>query len=188
MILFVPYHPPHFLSSRLVQFRAQPRYPSRARAAFAIRMASVEALQQQWNQLYRTRLPSLAKAKDSAQPKWPVQLDHCFARIILDNAVGKDKPWTQVLKSPAYKNMSREQLGDAIELGEKLVNGEEDLVALDERSLAMRGKKSKQARTTAASKKRKADSGQQVEGEGDGSKRSRSSTKLNSSKRNTTEG
>lgn len=103
----------------------------------------IEDLQDKWNNLYRTRLPKLAKAKDPAQPKWPVQLDHCFARIVLDNAVGKVRPWAQVVKSPAYKNMSRQQLEDAIELGEKLANGEENLVELDERSLALRGKKSK---------------------------------------------
>lgn len=103
----------------------------------------IEDLQDKWNHLYRTRLPQLAKAKDPAQPKWPVQLDHCFARIVLDNAVGKDRPWAQVVKSPAYKNMSRQQLEDAIELGEKLAHGEENLVELDEKSLALRGKKSK---------------------------------------------
>ncbi|KAI3399153.1 hypothetical protein diail_7732, partial [Diaporthe ilicicola] len=79
-------------------------------------MSSLEDLREQWNHLYRIRLPSLAKAKDTAQPKWPVQLDHCFARIILDNAVGKDLPWNQVLKSPAYKHMSRDQLETAIAL------------------------------------------------------------------------
>ncbi|KAK7697948.1 hypothetical protein SLS64_013035 [Diaporthe eres] len=121
-------------------------------------MSSLEDLREQWNHLYRNQLPALAKAKDAAQPKWPVQLDHCFARIILDNAVGKDRPWNQVLKSPAYKNMSREQLDSAIALGEKLSKGEEDLVALDERSLSLRGKKSKTKTETAASqKKRKSD-------------------------------
>lgn len=121
-------------------------------------MSSLEDLREQWNHLYRNRLPSLAKAKDAAQPKWPVQLDHCFARIILDNAVGKDRPWNQVLKSPAYKHMSREQLDSAIALGEKLSNGEADLVALDERSLALRGKKSKvKTEPTAARTKRTSD-------------------------------
>lgn len=121
-------------------------------------MPSLEDLREQWNHLYRTRLPGLARAKDAAQPKWPVQLDHCFARIILDNAVGRDRPWNQVLKSPAYKHMSREQLDSAIALGQKLSNGEADLVALDERSLALRGKKSKmKTETAAAQKKRKSD-------------------------------
>lgn len=125
-------------------------------------MPSLETLQEDWNELYKKRLPSLAKKKDPSQKKWPVQLDHCFARIILDNAIGKDKPWNQVLKSPAYKNMTQTQLEDAIALGEKLTTGEEDLVALDEKSLALRGKRSKeQSRRKASastSKKRKASS------------------------------
>lgn len=124
---------------------------------------SIDHLQDKWNLLYRTRLPSLAKAKDPAQPKWPVKLDHCFARIVLDNAIGKDRPWHQVVKSPAYKNMSRQQLEDAIELGEKLASGEENLVELDEKSLALRGKRSKlQGKEIPATKKRK------VEKEDDG--------------------
>ncbi|KAL1866875.1 hypothetical protein Daus18300_006578 [Diaporthe australafricana] len=128
-------------------------------------MSSLEDLRKQWNHLYRDRLPSLAKAKDASQPKWPVQLDHCFARIILDNAVGKDRPWNQVLKSPAYKNMSRDQLETAIVLGEKLSTGEEDLVVLDERSLSLRGKKSKTKSVAgAAQKKRKAEVLVDVEG------------------------
>ncbi|KAG8161948.1 hypothetical protein KVR01_007713 [Diaporthe batatas] len=117
-------------------------------------MPSLEDLREQWLHLYRTRLPGLAKARDTAQPKWPVQLDHCFARIILDNAVGKDRPWNQVLKSPAYKHMSREQLESAIALGHKLSTGEADLVALDERSLALRCKKSKTKTEPAAAPKR----------------------------------
>ncbi|KAK2596531.1 hypothetical protein N8I77_013417 [Diaporthe amygdali] len=121
-------------------------------------MSSLEDLRESWNHLYRTRLPFLAKAKDESQPKWPVQLDHCFARIILDNAIGKDRPWNQVLKSPAYKHMSREQLEAAITFGEKLSTGDEDLVALDEKSLSLRGKKSKvNSGSQAAQKKRKAE-------------------------------
>lgn len=117
---------------------------------------SLEDLQAQWKTLYSKQLPALAKTKDPAQSHWPVQLDHCFARIILDNAVGKDRPWAQVIKSPAYKNMTRKQLQDAIGLGEKLACGDEDLVALDERSLKLRGKNSKvQRKTASAARKRK---------------------------------
>ncbi|KAG8630346.1 hypothetical protein KVT40_001965 [Elsinoe batatas] len=104
---------------------------------------SLKDLQEEWNALYKTRLPSLANAKDSSQPKWPVVLDHCFARIILDNVIGKDKPWNQVIKSPAYKNMSEDQLREAIDLGEKIAKGDVELVELDERSLEVRGKTSK---------------------------------------------
>lgn len=107
-------------------------------------MPSRETLQDDWTALYKERLPCLAKKKDPSQRKWPVQLDHCFARIILDNAIGKDKPWTHVIKSPAYKHMTASQLEDAIALGEKLIKGEADLVALDEKSLALRGKRGKE--------------------------------------------
>ncbi|KAK6437877.1 hypothetical protein LTR95_005931 [Oleoguttula sp. CCFEE 5521] len=103
----------------------------------------MEELRTQWNDLYRTKLPAMAKARDQAQPKWPVFLDHCFARIVLDNAIGIDKPWTEVVKSPAVKNMSEEQLTNAISLAERLANGEANLVELDERSLELRGKTSK---------------------------------------------
>lgn len=123
---------------------------------------SLDILRERWNHLYRVKLPLLAKDKDPSQPTWPVHLDHCFARIILDNAVGKDRPWAKVLKSPAYKNMNRQQLGDAIALGEKLAIGEEDLVALDEKSLALRGKSSKQARLSATSEKKRKQKGQDV--------------------------
>ncbi|KAF2158199.1 methylated-DNA--cysteine S-methyltransferase [Myriangium duriaei CBS 260.36] len=119
-------------------------------------MHSIPELQDRWNNLYKTHLPSLAKAHDPVQPRWPVQLDHCFARIILDNAVGVDQPWTAVVKSPAYKNMTQTQLEDAIELGEKLATGQADLVELDERSLALRGKNSK-FREKTSTEKRKSD-------------------------------
>lgn len=105
----------------------------------------MDALRDEWNELYRKRLPALAKAKDPAQPKWPVVLDHCFARIVLDNAVGVDRPWAEAVRAPATKNMSEAQLQAAIALGQRLARGEANLVELDERSLQLRGKKSKAA-------------------------------------------
>lgn len=101
---------------------------------------TLTALQERWSTLYRTTLPMLAKAKDPAQSKWPVALDHCFARIILDNAVGIDKPWADVVQAPAVKNMTVTQLENAISLGESIVSGDVDLVALDVKSLQLRGK------------------------------------------------
>lgn len=103
--------------------------------------SSLIELQSQWTTLYRTTLPSLAKARSPVQSHWPVHLDHCFARIILDNAIGEgSKPWTSVLKAPAVRNMSQVQLISAITLGEEIVNGEKNLVELDRVSLMARGK------------------------------------------------
>ena len=115
----------------------------------------------------------LAKARDEAQPKWPVVLDHCFARIVLDNAVGTDKPWTEVLKSPAYKNMSETQLQAAIALAEKIAQGNANLVELDERSLQLRGKQSKK-------RKGRDDAVEEVNTEDDSSKKKRKNETVSS--------
>ena len=121
----------------------------------------IDSLRERWTHLYASHLPALAKARDPAQNHWPVHLDHCFARIILDNAVGVDKPWTQAIKSPAVRNMTVEQLSNALALGEKVANGEADLVELDRVSLKLRGKKEKKAagqEKVQVGEKRKADS------------------------------
>ena len=73
-------------------------------------------------------------------PKSHRHIDHCFARIILDSVIGLDAPWTTKLKAPAWKNMSAEQLTSAIALGRQIAQGELDLVELDDKSLALRGR------------------------------------------------
>ena len=100
-----------------------------------------EVLSARWTELYSIRLPELAKAKSPSQPSWPVHLDHCFGRIILDAVVGEGKaPWKDKLKGPAVKNMSEEQLEGCLHLGKKIADGSVDLVELDEQSLKSRGK------------------------------------------------
>lgn len=108
---------------------------------------TMDALRTKWNTLYRTTLPSLAKSRNPSQPSWAVTLDHCFARIILDNTIGKSAgldgeslQWDKVIEKPAVRNMSEAQLEGAIALGEKIASGEVDLVELDEWSLEVRGK------------------------------------------------
>lgn len=104
-------------------------------------MGDVVELRERWTELYSKTLPQLARSGDPAQAKWPVHLDHCFARIILDNTVGEGKQqWDKVIKRPAVKNMTHEQLEKAIELGKQIQNGNTDLVALDVQSLDARGK------------------------------------------------
>ena len=102
-----------------------------------------------WITCYTRTLPNLARSGAPSQPTWPVHLDHCFARIILDAVIGNSNstrqdetptPWTAKLKSPAVKNMSAQQLEACIELGEAIAEGRIDLVELDRRSLTVRGK------------------------------------------------
>lgn len=102
-----------------------------------------------WTTLYTRTLPNLAHSKDLSQSNWPVHLDHCFARIILDAVIGNSTsvrpdetptPWTAKLKSPAIKNMSTAQLEACIELGEAIAKGKVNLAELDQLSLTVRGK------------------------------------------------
>ncbi|KNY19943.1 GNAT family N-acetyltransferase [Methylobacterium sp. ARG-1] len=85
-----------------------------------------------WRDLVARRLP------EAARPGWPVHLDHCFARILLDNACGG--PWRDSVKPPAHANMPADGLEAAIALGEAVLDGGADLALLNRRSLAWRGK------------------------------------------------
>lgn len=108
-----------------------------------------QSLTSRWTTIYKHTLPHLARSSAPSQPTWPVHLDHCFARIILDAIIGNStslrpdespSPWTAKLKSPAVRNMSTQQVESCIELGESIAQGKVDLVELDSLSLAARGK------------------------------------------------
>ena len=114
---------------------------------------SLNDLRATWTTLYKHTLPSLAISKSPVQERWPVHIDHCFARIILDTVVGQDAPWTTKLKAPAWKNMSVEQLRTAIDVGQNIARGKISLAELDDRSLVLRGK----TRSRGPGRKRKRD-------------------------------
>ncbi len=68
---------------------------------------------------------------------WPVHLDHCFQRILLDAACGA--VWYDRIDGrPAYRHASDAILREAVRLGEAALAGEVDLVALNRESIAMR--------------------------------------------------
>ncbi|WP_245173762.1 GCN5-related N-acetyltransferase [Erythrobacter sp. A6_0] len=96
-------------------------------------MMASENTARRWFALTRDRMPDLAR-----QRGWPVFEDHCFQRILLDNAVG-DK-WDLEIPAPAYRNASDELLERAMALGEGAIAGTEDLADLNRNSLAWRGK------------------------------------------------
>ncbi|WP_347304107.1 GCN5-related N-acetyltransferase [Croceibacterium sp. TMG7-5b_MA50] len=92
------------------------------------------ALEAEWLDLVRRRLPALADERD-----WPIRLDHCFARVLLDNAVGGC--WYDFISGrPAYRQASDAQLGEAVALGLAAEAGGFDLPAANARSLRWRGK------------------------------------------------
>ncbi|MGB3738315.1 MAG: GCN5-related N-acetyltransferase [Pontixanthobacter sp.] len=87
----------------------------------------------EWNTLTKRDMPALARERD-----WPVHLDHCFQRILLDHAVGGY--WKETIASPAYRHATDAQLGKAIALGQDAIAGTADMDALNRQSLKWRGK------------------------------------------------
>ena len=91
-------------------------------------------LEARWLRLTRATLPGLAE-----QRHWPVRHDHCFQRILLDNACGTI--WYDVVKGrPAFAHAPADLLDRAIALGEACAGGTADLAELNRRSLSWRGK------------------------------------------------
>ena len=90
-------------------------------------------LRERWRDLVERRLPEAASER-----RWPVRFDHCFARILLDVAL--DRPWREVVAPPAWRNTPGGDLARAVALGEAALRGEGDMHALNDRSLALRGK------------------------------------------------
>ena len=85
-----------------------------------------------WLTLTRETLPALANER-----RWPVRNDHCFQRILLDNACG-GVWYDHIAGRPAYRHASPELLAKAVKLGETALRGEADLHALNARSLKWR--------------------------------------------------
>ena len=105
-----------------------------ADASGEIDTAGDEALRRRWRALVDERLPEAARERAD----WPVRLNHCFARILLDDACGR--PWREVVEPPAWRNTPADTLGRAVATGEAVIAGRADLVALNRASLRMRGK------------------------------------------------
>jgi hypothetical protein len=87
-----------------------------------------------WLALTREVLPALSRERN-----WPVSADHCFQRILLDNACG-GRWYDHITGRPAYRHADAAVLDQAIALGEAALAGTADLHALNRRSLAWRGK------------------------------------------------
>lgn len=93
--------------------------------------------------LDRYRDPVLSELPERARAGgWVVTADHCFGRIVLDNAVGGC--WYPVLGrtgGPAFTRLGDHQLPRAVEIAQSvLAGGDPVLRLLDARSLAWRGK------------------------------------------------
>ena len=91
-------------------------------------------LERRWLRLTREDLPAVARGRG-----WPVHLDHCFQRILLDHACGG--VWYDRIEGrPAYRAAPAEVLTRAVRTAEAVLAGQADLAALNAQSLRWRGK------------------------------------------------
>lgn len=96
--------------------------------------ANRAAIVARWFALTRTEMPAVAGDRG-----WPVVADHCFQRILLDNACGG--PWRETIATPAWRNAPDAILTRAIDLGDAALRGAQDLATLNRQSLIWRGKR-----------------------------------------------
>ncbi|MEL6901287.1 MAG: hypothetical protein AAFP07_10080 [Cyanobacteria bacterium J06606_4] len=95
----------------------------------------LEELRAQYLDLINRQLPEKA-----SQVSMPVRFNHCFARIVLDNLF--EGCWYDYLsrKQPAYKQLSAEQMKQAIAIALEMLQSPPRVFELNERSLKWRGK------------------------------------------------
>jgi hypothetical protein len=97
----------------------------------------VSDLEDRYLELVRDELPDAAR-----RGGWVITRDHCFGRVLLDDAVGAC--WYDVLgrgRGAAFRKLDDAQLAHAVAQGERMLREGAPLVAeLDARSLAWRGK------------------------------------------------
>jgi len=97
----------------------------------------VSDLEERYLALVRDELPAAAR-----RGGWVIRDDHCFGRVLLDDAVGGC--WYDVLgrgRGAAFRKLDDAQLAHAVEQGERMLReGAPVVAALDAQSLAWRGK------------------------------------------------
>lgn len=91
-------------------------------------------LERRWLRLTQDDLPAVAK-----ELGWPICEDHCFQRVLLDAACGACW-YDKIPKRPAYRFAPDEVLMRAVDLAAAVLDGQEDMTALNRQSLGFRGK------------------------------------------------
>jgi hypothetical protein len=92
------------------------------------------ALREEYLRRVTEDLPERARERGD----WPIDRDHCFARVVLDNLFGGE--WSDhVDGSPAYERLSADELRAAVAIADRmLAEGRPAVEALNRRSLGWR--------------------------------------------------
>jgi hypothetical protein len=89
---------------------------------------------------YLRKVTETLPAQARARGDWPICRDHCFSRVVLDN-VFEDEWYDHVDGRPAYEHLSVAELTQAIEIADRMLEGERPtVVELHANSLQWRGK------------------------------------------------
>lgn len=97
---------------------------------------NLSELRAEYNRKVSEELPEQARNGDG----WPIHLDHCFGRVVLDNLFG-DEWYGHVDDRPAYKHLSQRELREAIEIADRMANeGKPAVEELNRNSLRWRDK------------------------------------------------
>lgn len=93
-------------------------------------------LRAEYNRKVNEELPERARRSDG----WPIHLDHCFGRVVLDNVFG-DRWYSHVDGRPAYRNLPRGELQEAIGIADRMLEeGKPAVEELNQNSLRWRDK------------------------------------------------
>ena len=93
-------------------------------------------LRETYRRKVHEELPTEAQHSDG----WPIHLDHCFGRVVLDNLF-EDEWYDHVDGRPAYEQLSAAELRTAIDIADRMLeNGQPAVEELNENSLRWRDK------------------------------------------------
>lgn len=97
--------------------------------------SDISELRATYDETVHERLPETAQNEDG----WPIHLDHCFGRVVLDNLF-EDEWYDHVDGRPAYENLSKSELQRAIAIADRMLDGGPAVAErLNTRSLRWRG-------------------------------------------------
>jgi hypothetical protein len=95
----------------------------------------ISTLRERYVKKVDQELPNKAQSSDG----WPIHLNHCFGRVILDN-IFQDEWYDHVDGRPAYENLSEQELREAIHIADRMLDKGKPIVEeLNENSLQWRG-------------------------------------------------
>ena len=95
----------------------------------------ISQLRETYRQKLSEELPAAAQSGDD----WPIHLDHCFGRVVLDNLF-EDEWYDHVSGRPARDHLSARELGVAIDIADRMLAGGQPVVEeLNRNSLRWRG-------------------------------------------------